>query len=83
MIKRKMTEGSLTNVDSTRVYRVSILNTGLCPPNITTLSSEIIMNEKLAHGGGGLPDAVGLDQHSADRHHAVYYTCSTICIYKQ
>ena len=32
-----------------------------------TLSSEILVKEKSAHGGGGLPVTVGLDQHPADK----------------
>ena len=41
------------------------------PPNITTLSSEILVNEKLQHGGGVLPVTVGLDQHPADEHNSL------------
>ena len=40
-------------------------DTRLCPPNMTTLSSEILVNENKQHGGGVLPVTVGLDQHSA------------------
>ena len=42
-------------------------DTGLPPPNRMTLSSEILVKEKNAHGGGGLPVTVGLDQHPADK----------------
>ena len=47
-------------------------NTGLYPPNMNTLSSEILVNEKFLHGGGVLPVTVGLDQHPADKHSSVY-----------
>ena len=43
-------------------------DTRLYPPNMTTISSEILVKEKPLHGGGVLPDTVGLDQHSADKH---------------
>ena len=46
-------------------------NTGLCPPNMTTLSSEILVNEKPLHGGGVLPVTVGLDQHPAVKHNSL------------
>ena len=36
---------------------------GPYPPNMTTLSSEILVNEKSLHGGGVLPVTMGLDQH--------------------
>ena len=45
-------------------------DTGLYPPNMTTLSSEILVNEKSQHGGGVLPVTVGLDQHPADKHNS-------------
>ena len=45
-------------------------DTGLYPPYMTTLSSEILVNEKLLHGGGVLPVTVGLDQHPADKHNS-------------
>ena len=41
------------------------------PPNMTTLSSEILVNEKPQHGGGVLPVTVGLDQHPADKHNSL------------
>ena len=43
----------------------------LFPPNMTTLSSEILVNEKSLHGGGVLPVTVGLDQHPADKHNSL------------
>ena len=46
-------------------------DTGLSPPNVTTLSSEILVNENLLHGGGVLPVTVGLDQYPADKHSLV------------
>ena len=53
-------------------------NTRLCPPNMTTLSSEILVNEKPLHGGGVLPVTVGLDQRPAVKHNssvAMKYYC--------
>ena len=46
-------------------------NAGLCPPNMTTLSSEILVNEKPLHEGGVLPVTVGLDQHPAVKHNSL------------
>ena len=43
----------------------------LYPPNMTTLSSEILVNEKLQHGGGVLPVTMGLDQYPADKHNSL------------
>ena len=48
-----------------------ISDTGLYPPNMTTLSSEIFVNENPLHGGGVLPVTVGLDQHPADKHNSL------------
>ena len=51
-------------------------DTGLYPPNMITLSSEILVKEKSLHGGGGLPVTVGVDQHPADKQHSLLYTSS-------
>ena len=55
---------------------VSILNgcnAGLYPPNISTLSSETLVNEKAEQGGGGIPVITGLDQQSVCGQKSYYY----------
>ena len=54
-------------------------DTGLRTPNMTTLSSEILVNEKSLHGGGVLPVTVGLDQHPTNKHNSLV---ATVTIHK-